>query len=179
MPHISDSPLKFEQNGGGTANVTYRVDFPAPIGNSSTNKGIAKGDKEVGNEDAMANNQYKGLDESFLDDTATIVQKEMNLITRSVASSQVSQSLGLEAVVDEAYAIAPDGKPVGVSAFASGEQAMTNIVDEHGQPLNTITRQFDYSDPNIQKGLYDLEAVDYLTGQIDRHAGNIFINPDR
>ena len=36
----------------------------------------------------------------------------------------------------------------------------------------------DYADPRIQKGLSDLQLFDAISGQVDRHAGNIYIDPD-
>lgn len=175
MSHINEAPISFDANATFSANETFRVDFAVPIGNASTNKGIGKGDKLAGDEGSK-NDQYAGLSDSNLDRTQTVVQKDLNLITRSVASSQVSQSLGLNSVVAESYAKTPDGRNIGVSAMASGSQLMTNAVDANGRPEAIVTRDFDFSRPEIQKGLYDLEAVDYLTGQIDRHSGNIFIN---
>jgi hypothetical protein len=35
-----------------------------------------------------------------------------------------------------------------------------------------------YANANIQKGLSDLEVLDYITGQTDRHAGNMFVDPE-
>jgi len=175
MSHINEAPLNFDANATFSANATFRVDFAVPIGNAPTNKGIGKGDKMAGDVGSK-NDQYAGLSDSNLDPTRTEVLKDLNLITRSVASSQVSQALGLNSVVAEAYAKAPDGRNIGVSAMASGSQLMTNAVDANGRPEAIVTRDFDFKRPEIQKGLYDLEAVDYLTGQIDRHSGNIFIN---
>ena len=37
--------------------------------------------------------------------------------------------------------------------------------------------QFDFTNPLIQKGLMDLQLMDAITGQVDRHGGNIFIDP--
>lgn len=175
MPALEDAPFRFDKNATASANETFRVDFPAPIGDAATNKGVGKGDKAVGNFDPN-NNQYAALsDDNLTEDRGTVI-KEMNLITRSVASSEVNRALGLNTVVAEAYSAAPDGSNIGVSAFASGEQLMTITTDANGNQENTITREFEFNRPEIQKGLYDLEATDYLTGQIDRHAGNIFIN---
>lgn len=175
MPALEDAPFRFDKNATASANETFRVDFPTPIGDAATNKGVGKADKAVGNTHAN-NNQYAALSDSNLTEDQGTVIKEMNLITRSVASSEVSRALGLNTVVAEAYSSAPDGSNIGVSAFASGEQLMTITTDANGTMQNTITRDFEFKRPDIQKGLYDLEATDYLTGQIDRHAGNIFIN---
>jgi Domain of unknown function (DUF4157) len=37
--------------------------------------------------------------------------------------------------------------------------------------------QFDFTNPLVQKGLMDLQLMDAITGQVDRHGGNIFIDP--
>lgn len=174
MSHINEAPLHFTTNDTHSANATYQAEFAAPVGDSNTNKGIGKADRYAGEMD-INNNQYMGLsDKSLRDDES--VARDLNLITRSVASSKLSQSLGLNSVVAEAYASSPDGKQVGISAMASGSQLMSNVVDHEGKGPAVIHREFDFSRHDIQKGLYDLEAVDYLSGQIDRHAGNIFIN---
>ena len=36
----------------------------------------------------------------------------------------------------------------------------------------------DYADPRIQKGLSDLQLFDAISGQVDRHAGNIYVDPE-
>jgi len=36
----------------------------------------------------------------------------------------------------------------------------------------------DYADPRIQKGLSDLQLFDAISGQVDRHAGNIYIDAE-
>jgi len=36
----------------------------------------------------------------------------------------------------------------------------------------------DYADPRIQKGLSDLQLFDAISGQVDRHAGNIYVDAE-
>jgi hypothetical protein len=40
-----------------------------------------------------------------------------------------------------------------------------------------IHQWVDFKDPRIQKGMSDLQLFDAITGQIDRHGGNIFVDP--
>jgi hypothetical protein len=40
-----------------------------------------------------------------------------------------------------------------------------------------IRQWVNFKDPRIQKGLSDLQLFDAITGQTDRHAGNIFVDP--
>lgn len=174
MSHINEVPLRYETNDAHSANATYMAEFATPVGDSNTNRGVGKADRYAGNID-VNNNQYMGLSDSAIIESVQAT-RDLNLITRSVASSKVSRMLGTECVVAEAYATAPDGKAVGISAMASGSQLLSNVVNYQGEGDAMIHREFDFSRHEIQKGLHDLEAVDYLTGQIDRHAGNIFIN---
>jgi hypothetical protein len=40
-----------------------------------------------------------------------------------------------------------------------------------------IHQWVNFKDPRIQKGMSDLQLFDAITGQIDRHGGNIFVDP--
>lgn len=40
-----------------------------------------------------------------------------------------------------------------------------------------VQNPIEYTDPRIQKGMSDLQIFDAITGQIDRHGGNIYIDP--
>ena len=44
-------------------------------------------------------------------------------------------------------------------------------IDEHD-----YYHRFDFTDPNVQRGLLDLQLMDAITGQVDRHSSNIFID---
>lgn len=93
------------------------------------------------------------------------------LLARSVASYKLDQLLGTNVIAEEKMAQAPDGRLMGVSVQVDGAQ----ITGKHEG--KDCFLQADYSDPRIQKGLSDLETMDYLTGQIDRHHGNVFVDP--
>jgi hypothetical protein len=58
---------------------------------------------------------------------------------------------------------------------------MLQLVERNGQyfGLSGFTYQWvDLSKPEIQKGLADLQLFDAISGQSDRHVGNIFVDPD-
>jgi hypothetical protein len=40
-----------------------------------------------------------------------------------------------------------------------------------------IYQWVDFKDPRIQKGMSDLQLFDAISGQVDRHAGNIYVDP--
>jgi hypothetical protein len=92
---------------------------------------------------------------------------DCGLLTRQVASYRADQFLGLNGVVEERFGRNAQGQVIGVSIQADG----CNIVSNSG------LMRVDCSDPRIQRGLSDLEVSDFITGQTDRHAGNIFIDP--
>lgn len=94
------------------------------------------------------------------------------LLARSVATYQVDQLLGTNVIAEEKMAVTAEGRLMGVSVQADGAQ-VTGKHEDRDCFLKT-----DYSDPRVQQGMADLEAVDYITGQIDRHNGNIFVHPE-
>lgn len=107
------------------------------------------------------------------------------LLGRAVACSEIDQLIGTNVLSHEKYAIIDD-QLVGVSVAADGGQALkiekvTNS-NEVEHEVSTILRSPDdknlFAQPEVQKGLYDLECMDYLTGQVDRHPGNIVIDQE-
>jgi hypothetical protein len=56
-----------------------------------------------------------------------------------------------------------------------------NQLEERGGKYYAMSQEIyewiDFSDPRIQKGMSDLQLFDAITGQLDRHGGNIFIDP--
>lgn len=128
---------------------------------------------------------------------------DRNLLTRAVASSQLDQHLGLNILAEEKFGRNTQGRLMGVSVQVDGAgmtgkydvQRGGEEVEVHGflgltpgdtghtpsaalQNANLPDHVKGYAQPNIQKGLSDLEVMDYISGQIDRHPGNIFINPE-
>lgn len=99
---------------------------------------------------------------------------DRSLLARSVATYQVDQLLGTNVIAEEKIAQAPppDGRIMGVSVQVDGAQVTGKYQGKD------CYLKMDYSDPRVQQGMADLEALDYITGQIDRHNGNIFVNPE-
>ncbi len=102
---------------------------------------------------------------------------DRGLISRSVASTAVDRLVGLQVVAEEKFGMDENGKVIGLSVQADGAGVRSEVKFPGEDKTRTCFLDVDYSDPRIQRGLHDLEAMDYLTGQIDRHAGNIFIDP--
>lgn len=115
-------------------------------------------------------------DKAMLDDPN--LGGDRHLLARAVASHEVDKLIGLNVCAQEKFGQDEQGNLVGVSVQCDG----AGVRSQHGQnewgQTTTAFLDIDYSDPNVQKGLYDLEALDYITGQIDRHQGNIFVDPD-
>lgn len=96
------------------------------------------------------------------------------LLTRSVATSAVDKALGMNAMAEEKIGIDEQGRHVGISVGVPGAPILKR---PDNLEANETCLNIRYDDPNVQKGLYDLQAQDYITGQIDRHTGNIFVDP--
>jgi len=103
---------------------------------------------------------------------------DRGLVTRSVASHELDQLFGTGVVAQEKFATSEEHGLMGVSVQCDGVgvRSQPGTANELGEP-QTAFLDIDYSEPAIQKGLSDLEVMDYISGQIDRHPGNIFIEP--
>lgn len=99
------------------------------------------------------------------------------LLARAVASSQVDQMIGLNTLAEERFGVDAQGKNIGISIEVDGVQIESRWTPDAGGEKKTCALEVDYRDPRIQKGLSDLEVSDYITGQIDRHTGNIVVDP--
>lgn len=99
-------------------------------------------------------------------------QNDLHLLSRAVASSKVDQLLGTNVLAEEKFGVDSNNNTVGISVGVDGFGVIGDL--DNGK---SYFMDIDYSSHNVQKGLYDLEALDYITGQIDRHPGNIFIDP--
>lgn len=99
------------------------------------------------------------------------IGKDRGLLTRAVAAYQLDSMLGLNSIAEEKFGRMKDGQLMGISVQASGKGVYAIENNE-----NTVL-DIDYSDPRIQRGLSDLEISDYITGQTDRHLGNVFVDP--
>jgi hypothetical protein len=95
------------------------------------------------------------------------------MLTRAVGTSKVDQLLGTNIISEERFGVDEQGRTIGISVRVDGFGAIGKLPGNREYQLD-----IDYSRHEVQKGLYDLEVLDYITGQIDRHPGNIFIDPE-
>lgn len=101
---------------------------------------------------------------------------DRNLLTRAVASTAVDRLIGTHVLAEEKFGQDEAGNVLGVSVQADGAGVKGDFRADDGIKRECYLN-VDYSKPAIQKGLSDLEVVDYITGQVDRHCGNIFVDP--
>jgi hypothetical protein len=101
---------------------------------------------------------------------------DRGLLARSVASSQVDQLLGTNILAEETFGVTREGDVVGVSIQGDGAGITGTHRYKEGEEKKDYSLKVDLKNPALQRGLADLEAVDYITGQIDRHCGNMFVD---
>lgn len=101
---------------------------------------------------------------------------DRNLLTRAVASTAVDRLLDTHVLAEEKFGMDEQGNVLGVSVQADGAGVKGDYRAEDGVKRECYL-DARYDDAKIQKGLSDLEVVDYITGQVDRHCGNIFVDP--
>lgn len=148
------------------AHEVQRIDYKREIGDSGTNQGFFKPETEGFHGSWSANDTGVGrVEQMDVDGKFTDVAMEDNLLTaRSVASTRLDQRLGLDTIAHEFEAKHGDRRGV-VSAKTKGKAA---------QEMGDV----DYSNPETQRSLSNIQVFDYLSNQQDRHDGNIFIDPE-
>jgi Phosphatidylinositol 3- and 4-kinase len=103
---------------------------------------------------------------------------DRDLLTRAVASHEVDKLLDLNVCAQEKFGLDDKGQVFGISVQCDGVNVRSEAgYTELGEKV-TAFLDIDYSNAVVQKGIHDLEALDYITGQFDRHPGNIFVDPD-
>lgn len=174
----------------GQANETFMLKAKPgqALGTGGETVGFAKykfqpelADEFMSNDPAKYTTMYNVAGSSaYLFNDVNMSQPEQGndrgLLTRSVASTAVDQYLGTNVVAEERFGVDPDGIPIGISIQADGAGITGTYAAGEGEKRKNAFLDVDYKNPDIQRGLSDLEVNDYLTGQIDRHGGNIFID---
>lgn len=94
----------------------------------------------------------------------------------AVASFRLAKLLGLP-VISEVHFYTIGGVSGAFSVGVRGKPLAENKTDAWTQRQGQQFLDVDLSADYIQKGLSDLQVFDALTGQRDRHANNIYIDP--
>lgn len=168
----------------GTANEVTKVKYDQGIGGGQQKRGFWKQGAMSGAADVVGIDKTPGQSQMgpSKKDPSKMVKKTLEkttdtrLAARAVASSRLDKALGTNVIADEAFA-EHDGQMGNVSATVAGRSLMQNKVDANGKLAGQDLAQVDAKDPAYQKSMADLGMLDYLSGQIDRHAGNIFYDP--
>lgn len=114
-----------------------------------------------------------GYDE---DDEGRVIG-DPRMVARAVASSRLDRLLGLDALAQEEFAHDSRGQYLGgASGGVAGHALMENLVEGRSEKLQRYN-WIDAARPETQMSAANLQLLDFLTGQSDRHAGNIFIDP--
>jgi hypothetical protein len=174
--------VKFMKSlGGGSANDVYKARYKKEIADSGTKEGFWKASE--GNESA------KAMASSRLDQALGT-----NMLSRDVEAKHKGQ-LGITSAKVEGEAMSEnkytDLTDQYIEGFGSYEESVKQIkemgmegmhtFDDEGQTISKLTGSelldVDLKNPEVQRGMANLEVLDYLTGQEDRHEGNIFVDP--
>lgn len=176
--------------GRTSLNEVKQVRYKRGIGNSGENRGFFKPtDSGAGD--------WAGF--------IGISQDDPHMATRAVTSSRLDKALGLGVLSEDVFA-RHDGKDGSVSSRVKGHALTSNLYEEkagdhvtdeylrknpeygqkyrrnedgsYNQMSGTAYQWEDVKNPTFQKSMSDLSVLDYLTGQIDRHGGNIFVDPE-
>lgn len=107
-----------------------------------------------------------------------VMQHSPRMLARQVTSWKLAKSMGLDQLhARERYAKRKRfGRPTelyGVSEFFQGGRKIEDLAHDDPDALEQTLQH-----PAIQKQLSDLQLFDAITGQSDRHMGNVMIGPN-
>lgn len=154
-----------------TASLVFKVETKGSIANAQTNRGFAKIALKKG-ETVNPTTDLLGIsDPQSLSDK---LDRNPNLIARQVISSRLDKAFGFNVLADEVFSITTGGDDIiGISAeITDGIQLMQKRDGEEVFP------RINFNNEKTLKGFSDLLVLDAITGQLDRHLGNIMITPD-
>lgn len=102
---------------------------------------------------------------------------DRHMATRAVAAYQMDSMIGLNALSEEKFGVDTQERMFGMSVMADGAGIQSEFrVGGPGTDKKVCFLDAGFETAAVQRGLSDLEVSDYLSGQIDRHAGNIFVS---
>ena len=194
---LLNNPDAFKSLGGGSVNPVYRAKYQNALGTSGSSTGYFKPEPEKGSsheKDTVAN--------TWATATGVNLTNGLRMGARAVASSRLNKKLGLDITSDEFFASHTDtsgkvmhgtvssevaGKPLYENVFEdeiTATQAQTlspdSVKQVNGKYMKHSGAEYyghDFSNPVTQKGMSDLQLFDAITGQADRHGGNIYVDP--
>ncbi|HRJ41300.1 MAG TPA: DUF4157 domain-containing protein, partial [Caldilineaceae bacterium] len=145
--------LEFTRLGSGAVNTVYRVLF---------------GDnwEAVWKEDETETEVFQALDSG-------ISGGDANLGSRNIAMYKLDQLLGT-GVIPLTERAMHDGKAGTVMELVKGRELRKDDMS-----TDTVkAADIDYSHPEVQRGLSNLQVLDMIANQVDRHSGNVMATYD-
>jgi len=144
---------------------------------SSQRQGMRKRNRDAFNQWGVDKKAAKDRGEAIpkRPEAEVLSQDEKHMAARAVTSSRVDKMLGTDVLTDERYA-RHDGELGVTSMRAKGEALRQDQVINPEDPYNPYQNHLDIdmSGAAFQKDMANLQLNDYLTGQVDRHMGNVF-----
>jgi len=111
--------------------------------------------------------------------TSGISETRSNMGSRNIAMYRLDQLLGTGVIPRTERAVW--GEKAGtVMQMVKGKQLHTTIMggDDGTRPVGQKSLDVDYANPALQRGLSNLQVLDAIAGQVDRHGGNIIVETD-
>jgi hypothetical protein len=172
----------------GTKNDVSKVEYKQGIGGGTEKRGFWK----VGQTEGASAASKTGIDKEagqdqmrpskkdptkMVSNFEAVEAQDPRMAARAVATSRLDKALGTNVIADEAFAH-HKGQLGNVSAMVGGRALVENKTDKKGELVSQDLAQVeDAKSAEYQRAMANLGVVDYLSGQVDRHGGNIFYDP--
>lgn len=164
--------VRFEKElSGGQASVTYKV------------KATGVGSKGEKNFDAVFKSEPPGYKRGTVPGNMQIDAVGSRLSARAVASYKVDKALGFGVLARTRFAATTikggaDGQEEAVFGSLQDWVDGESLNDKLGNDVKKSALLEAYKRPEVVRQLLQLQVLDYLTGQTDRHQDNIYITQD-
>lgn len=171
--------INIEETNGTTASEVFKVRTLGPIGNSGTNEGFAKYSTKKGDivNDGVAKLKFNLENVTTPQGVIQRLKEDPKLLARQVVSSRLADALRIDVIPTEIFSEAKgqgaqEKDIIGISAKVPGVAVKDTDVSKR-----VLHRNLEFENANTQKSFSTLQLFDAFVGQVDRHGGNIFVDP--
>jgi hypothetical protein len=157
---------------------TGKIEDPF-VGQTQVGEDVRESRLRYNREKGKAKREGRSLD-TVQAPLADVTAEQLHLGARAVTSSRLDQMLGTDSLSEERFTELNGQKGV-TSMRAQGAQIRQDTrgpspAEGSEGPLHQGYLDVDFSNPETQRSLANLQVNDYLSGQVDRHSGNLFMD---
>lgn len=178
---MMEDPLELELLGnfaGYGLGGDFNLQFAGTMEKGEKSKKITGWDhlsqeaKEAFSNDMKEVAKYQNITYKVAEDAG--VEYGSNLTVRNVASTRLAELLGQNDLLAKSEKVCLNNRGVKTEGVVMARANGIDFNSEKQADINRFGKTDDFTDPNFQRQVSNLEIIDYLAGQTDRNVGNMF-----